>query len=131
MNAKKEVGFKVGQTVWCVLLGEGKIADIDNDCVHPVCVEFDNGKEACYTLGGKYSKEFNRTLFFSEPKIEAQEFPPKYVGRLVFLVSIEDGDTDGPFEITKEDSGYVYAREVCFYKKDYRIYIVEPEEVVE
>ena len=123
--------FKVGQTVWCLLYGKGKVVKVDNTDAYPITVEFDNVGCQCYTYDGKYHVYYTRTLFFSEPKIEAQEFPPKYVGRLVFLVSIEDGDTDGPFEITKEDSGYVYAREVCFYKKDYRIYIVEPEEVVE
>ena len=123
--------FKVGQTVWCVLLGKGKIADIEKDCAYPVCVKFDNGNEGCYTLGGKYSEEFNRTLFFSEPKIEAQEFPSKYVGEAVFLVHIEYGNPEGPFKITKEDAYYIYAQTIRFYKEDYDIYIVEPEEVVE
>ena len=120
--------FKVGQTVWCLIYGEGTIVDIgDNPHDTPVLVHFNSGYVNGYTLDGYMDVGVNRALFFSEPKIEAQEFPSKYVGEVVFLVSIEDGDTDGPFEITKEDSGYVYAREVCFYKEDYHIYIVEQD----
>ena len=120
--------FKVGQTVWCLIYGEGTIVDIgDNPHDTPVLVHFNSGYVNGYTLDGYMGVGVNRALFFSEPKIEAQEFPSKYVGEVVFLVSIEDGDTDGPFEITKEDSGYVYAREVCFYKEDYHIYIVEQD----
>ena len=124
-KTKGDCMFKVGQEVWCLLYGKGKVVKVYDTDDYPIKVEFDNADSQYYTRDGTYYVDCNRTLFFSEPKIEAQEFPSKYVGRLVFLVNIEDGDTDGPFEITKEDSGYVYAREVCFYKEDYNIYIVK------
>ena len=70
----------------------------------------------------------NRALFFSEPKIEVQEFPSKYVGEAVFLVHIEYGNPEGPFKITKEDAYYIYAQTIRFCKEDYDIYIVEQDE---
>lgn len=125
--------FKVGQEVWCLIYGKGKVVMVVQPAVYTIKVEFDNVDCQYYTSDGKFCVDGNRTLFFSEPKIEAQEFPSKYAGKTVFLVNNEDGDTDGPFKITKEDTDYVYAREVgfYFYKEDYHIYIVEPEEVVE
>ena len=123
--------FKVGQTVWCLLYGKGKVVKVDNTDAYPITVGFDNVGCQCYTYDGKYHVYYTRTLFFSEPKIEAQEFPSKYVGETVFLVHIEYGSPEGPFKINKEDAYYLYAQAIRFYKKDYRIYIVEPEEVVE
>ena len=122
--------FKVGQTVWCLIYGEGTIVDIgDNPHDTPVLVHFNSGYVNGYTLDGYMGVGVNRALFFSEPKIEAQEFPSKYAGKTVFLV--DPCGSHGPFKITKEDAYYIYAQTIRFYKKDYRIYIVEPEEVVE
>ena len=121
--------FKVGQEVWCLLYGKGKVVKVDNTDAYPITVEFDNVGCQCYTYDGKYHVYCTRTLFFSEPKIEAQEFPSKYAGKTVFLVG--PCGSHGPFKITKEDAEYLYTQGVRFYKEDYRIYIVEPEEVVE
>lgn len=121
--------FKVGQEVWCLLYGKGKVVKVYDTDDYPIKVEFDNADCQYYTRNGKYHVDCNRTLFFSEPKIEAQEFPPKCVGKTVFLVNA--GGTHGPFKITKEDAEYIYTQRLLFYKKDYRIYIVESEEVVE
>ena len=106
------------------------IIENDEDYGYPVIVNFENERYG-YTKDGRYAISGNRTLFFSEPKIEAQEFPSKFVGETVFLVHIEYGNPEGPFKINKEDAYYIYAQTIRFYKKDYRIYIVEPEEVVE
>ena len=124
--------FKVGQTVWCLVHGKGSVVHIienDEDYGYPVIVNFENERYG-YTKEGRYAILGNRTLFFSEPKIEAQEFPSKYVGRVVFVVN-DDQAAAGPFKIIREDAEYIYAQTIRFYKKDYRIYIVEPEEVVE
>ena len=126
MNAKKEVGFKVGQTVWCLLYGKGKVVKVDNTDAYPITVEFDNVDCQCYTYDGKYHVYCTRTLFFSKPKIEAQEFPSKYAGKTVFLV--DPCGSHGPFKITKEDADYIYIQGHRFYKEDYHIYIVEQDE---
>lgn len=119
--------FKVGQTVWCLIYGEGTIVDIgDNPHDTPVLVHFNSGYVNGYTLDGYMGVGVNRALFFSEPKIEAQEFPSKYAGKTVFLVS--PWGSHGPFKITKEDADYIYTQGFCFYKEDYHIYIVEQDE---
>ena len=118
--------FKVGQTVWCLLYGKGKVVKVDNTDAYPITVEFDNVNCQCYTYDGKYHVYYARTLFFSEPKIEAQEFPSKYAGKTVFLV--DPCGSHGPFKITKEDADYIYIQGHRFYKEDYHIYIVEQDE---
>ena len=119
--------FKVGQTVWCLIYGEGTIVDIgDNPHDTPVLVHFNSGYVNGYTLDGYMDVGVNRALFFSEPKIEAQEFPSKYAGKTVFLV--DPCGSHGPFKITKEDADYIYIQGHRFYKEDYHIYIVEQDE---
>ena len=119
--------FKVGQTVWCLIYGEGTIVDIgDNPHDTPVLVHFNSGYVNGYTLDGYMGVGVNRALFFSEPKIEAQEFPSKYAGKTVFLV--DPCGSHGPFKITKEDADYIYIQGHRFYKEDYHIYIVEQDE---
>ena len=119
--------FKVGQTVWCLIYGEGTIVDVgDNPHDTPVLVHFNSGYVNGYTLDGYMGVGVNRALFFSEPKIEAQEFPSKYAGKTVFLV--DPCGSHGPFKITKEDADYIYTQGPRFYKEDYHIYIVEQDE---
>ena len=127
---KGDCMFKVGQEVWCLVHGKGSVVHIienDEDYGYPVIVNFENERYG-YTKDGGYAVSGNRTLFFSEPKIEAQKFPPKYVGKTVFLVHIEYGNPEGPFKIIKEDAEYIYTQRLRFYKKDYDIYIVEQDE---
>ena len=85
--------FKVGQEVLCLVHGKGSVVHIienDEDYGYPVIVQFENERYG-YTKEGRYAILGNRTLYFSEPKIEAQEFPSKYVWKTVFLANIEDG----------------------------------------
>ena len=125
-KTKGDCMFKVGQEVWCLLYGKGKVVKVDNTDAYPITVEFDNVDCQCYTYDGKYHVYCTRTLFFSEPKIEAQEFPSKYAGKTVFLV--DPCGSHGPFKITKEDADYIYIQGHRFYKEDYHIYIVEQDE---
>ena len=125
-KTKGDCMFKVGQEVWCLLYGKGKVVKVDNTDAYPITVEFDNADCQCYTYDGKYHVYCTRTLFFSKPKIEAQEFPSKYAGKTVFLV--DPCGSHGPFKITKEDADYIYTQGFCFYKEDYHIYIVEQDE---
>ena len=54
---------------------------------YPVAVYFESiGESVFYTENGEYNISANRTLFFSEPKIEAATepvFEPKLVGKVV------------------------------------------------
>ncbi len=80
--------FRVGDTVWCVLYGEGKVTYISEDCIYPIEVVFPDGDVRGYTSNGQYTEEANRTLFFSEPKIEAsvtRPFVPTLVGKRVVV----------------------------------------------
>ena len=126
-RTKDDCMFKVGQEVWCLLYGKGEVVKVYDTDDYPIKVEFDNADSQYYTRNGTYHVDCNRTLFFSEPKIEAQEFPFKYVGEAVFLVHIEYGNPEGPFKITKEDAYYIYAQTIRFCKEDYDIYIVEQD----
>lgn len=125
-KTKDDCMFKVGQEVWCLLYGKGKVVKVYDTDDYPIKVEFDNADSQYYTRNGKYHVDCNRTLFFSEPKIEAQEFPFKYVGEAVFLV--DPLGSHGPFKITKEDADYIYIQGHRFYKEDYHVYIVEQDE---
>ena len=64
--------FKEGQTVWCLIYGKGKVEQVDYYfTTYPVGVVFDNEKEGSYTKDGRFDLSSARTLFFSEPKVEA------------------------------------------------------------
>lgn len=127
-KTKDDCMFKVVQEVWCLVHGKGSVVHIienDEDYGYPVIVNFENERYG-YTKDGRYAISGNRTLFFSEPKIEAQEFPSKYAGKTVLLVN--PWGSHGPFKITKEDVVYIYTQGPRFYKEDYHIYIVEQDE---
>lgn len=49
--------FKVGQTVWDILHGEGTVLRADETYTYPVHVKLTNGKEASYTLDGRYFED--------------------------------------------------------------------------
>lgn len=88
--------FEVGQEVWDVVFGKGEVVTVadDNYTDFPVIVRFENdGREESYTKEGKlfYCK---RTLFFSEPVVTAELFPPKKPFKSVLkvgdLIAIKD-----------------------------------------
>lgn len=87
-NQVKPNEFRVGDVVWCVLYGEGKVTDIFENCDFPVEVIFPDGYVVQYTADGQYNTGANRTLFFSEPKVEAsvtRPFVPTLVGKRVVV----------------------------------------------
>ena len=60
--------FKVGQTVWCLIYGQGVVTDVDNkrtEEIYPVFVNFQNYADLCisYTMEGKFHNQGNITLF--------------------------------------------------------------------
>lgn len=118
--------FKVGDTVYCVLWGKGKVTYVeyvDENAHYPVEVNFERIVPMWYTLDGKYSDDYPRTLFFSEPKIEAsvtRPFVPTLVGKrvvvqetdrrdVVIIVTWEDQDSFGNFNyMFSKDKGVVF-----------------------
>ena len=112
--------FKVGDQVWCAMHGRGVVEHVCFDDMLSVGVSLDNGDFNWYTKDGKYNIDLNRTLFFSEPKIEAsvvRPFVPALEGKYV-VVETGDGSVNGRvFEETsthfKLDGGYSFAKAVC------------------
>lgn len=78
MQESQEIKWEVGQEVWCVACGRGTITRIttEEDTDYPIVVDFTNGDRDYYTIGGKLHTDGGRTLFFSEPKVEAELYPP-------------------------------------------------------
>ena len=69
--------FTVGQRVWCVIFGEGVVAEITCD-VYPVKVRFENGEMGAYTSKGHFVvRRGNRALFHHPVKIVQDESATK------------------------------------------------------
>ena len=71
---KKECLFKEGQVVWDVVYGKGVVDEIVDNLNYPVVVCFSDEIMA-YTADGRTFETHGRTLYFSEPKIEAATEP--------------------------------------------------------
>ena len=70
--------FEVGQEVWDTVLGKGSVWGISTGfALYPVRVKFDNGLTESYNFQGKCAEKNKRSLFFSEPTVTAELFPPK------------------------------------------------------
>jgi len=121
--------FKVGQTVWCVLFGKGEVVRANNKGRYLVDVKFESDATTrTYTDDGRYSDGYSRTLFFSEPKIEAATEPP-FVSELIGkMVVLKDKDGDGSVilgTVFKEDSDSVtFANTGIYYKRYCSIHVV-------
>ena len=60
--------FKVGQKVWDVLCGEGKVVEVETyDCNYPVVAEFDDGCRESYTRGGKKNEALKNPSLYPYP----------------------------------------------------------------
>ncbi len=92
-NEVKQDEFRVGDVVWCLLNGEGQVISTENDRWSDFNIEvqfkqLEKGETWFYTEDGKLNERQNRTLFFSEPKIEAsvtRPFVPTLVGKRVVV----------------------------------------------
>ena len=74
--------FEVGQEVWDTVLGKGSVWGISMTSalypvLYPVRVKFDNRLAESYNFQGKCAEKNKRSLFFSEPAVAAELFPPK------------------------------------------------------
>ena len=113
-NEVKQDEFRVGDVVWDTAYGKGKVVFLDDD-EQPVKVVYDSGGHNWYIQNGKMSPEMNRTLFFSEPKIEAsvtRPFVPTLAGKRVVVVHTSAVRL---LTIFKEDKERIYVTEEGHY----------------
>ena len=67
---------KVGDRVWSIKEGWGKVYRIDDDPNYPLVVKYDGGEYDTFTFGGYVLKaDRKQTLFWDEVKIEAPVKP--------------------------------------------------------
>lgn len=137
VNTKEETPdeFKVGDVVWCILHGKGKVtadAETEKDTKYPIIVRFSE-YERWYTVDGRYNEHMPRTLFFSEPKIEAavkRPFTPTLVGKTVALTKHDGTITIG--KVVNEGEYGIHMGHVVEYKKNIKsIYEVLPENLLD
>lgn len=123
-NQGKPDEFRVGDIVWCLIYGKGKVSSLmgsPEGYTYPVEVCFENGDGNWYTLDGKLDEAGNRTLFFSEPKIEAsvtRTFVPTLVGKTVMVQYCDETWTVKPITITEETFEEVFAKDGSEFKSD-------------
>lgn len=123
-NQVKPDEFRLGDTVWCLICGKGEVTSLTGDPgdhTYPVEVRFENGDRNWYTLDGKLDEACNRTLFFSEPKIEAsvtRPFVPTLVGKTVMVQYYDETWTVKPITITEETFEEVFTKDGSDFKSD-------------
>lgn len=107
--------FEVGQEVWDTVLGKGSVWGISmTSALYPVRVKFDNGLTESYNFQGKCAEKNKRSLFFSEPVITAELFPPKKSFKSVLkvggLIAIKDKHCSDAVIVSflKEDEERIY-----------------------
>lgn len=121
-----DCNFKVGQTVWCVIFGEGEVERVVSADPYPVQVYFERIDDTYwYTADGKPNEYSNRTLFFSEPKIEAQEFPSRYIGKTVLFMEKGSPVAYGPSLVIHEYPHCIAVDSGTVHFSDYNVFIVE------
>ena len=120
----KPIPWEVGQEVWDVRYGKGVVDTLAALEDYPVGVVFQDGKCASYTKDGKNRYEDKcRSLFFSEPKIEAELFPPKkkfvptFTKGETVVAKKKDGQNTVVFYVDKETELSVESTG-CGYLKD-------------
>jgi len=114
-NATNETGttaqpdeFQVGDTVWCIVYGKGKVTNVTDKLVR---VEYPGTLTIFYTSDGRLGKTSGRVLFFSEPKIEAavtRPFVSTLVGKRVVVVPAYNHDNAEIITVSGEDAERLY-----------------------
>lgn len=135
-NEVKQDEFRVGDVVWDVVFGKGSVYEISEMDYYSIKVEFEfeNGFEKSFTPDGRIREEFNRTLFFSEPKIEAsvtRPFVPTLVGKRVVVRYFDETWTRHPVVVTAETEEKIFTKKGSDYKFDIvEIYEVSSENLL-
>lgn len=109
---EQEIKWEVGQEVWCLIHGKGVVDNISlEDKQYPIEVDF-GYDSSDYTVDGKYYSNCNRTLFFSEPIVTAELFPPKkpFVPKLKKgdVILAKDYREFRVIRVSREDEHFVY-----------------------
>lgn len=123
---KKECLFKKGQVVWDVVYGKGVVVEIADYSSYPVIAHFSD-ETMTYTVDGKTYETHGRTLFFSEPKIEAATkpvFEPMLKeGDVVIISCFRDRKDSSKFRlgvVEDETEDFVYTQGSDAWEKDAR-----------
>lgn len=125
--------FIEGDTVWCLILGKGTVKRIEQDGEYPVVVELASGSTQNYTLCGCLRSWYNRSLFFSEPKVEVvhDKYRPVFkVNESLVLVKKTNGVNLHIF-VRDEDENFVHGHVYgdvtrrSFAKADYNFFRIE------
>lgn len=133
---EQEIKWEIGQEVFCILRGKGIVSGIDYTPQYPVIVEFNGSKEErdAYTIDGKLSfNHKNRSLFFSEPEIIAEKFPPKKPFLPVFrkgetaVAKKKDGQNTTVFYVDEETELSVASTVYNYPKATYNFYKLSEE----
>lgn len=87
---EQKIKWEVGQVVWDVRYGKGIVDTLlAIPCKYPIGVVFADGGIASYTSKGlNRCTDVYRSLFFSEPVVTAELFPPKKP----FVPAFQKGD---------------------------------------
>ena len=121
-NKVKPDEFQIGDVVWDLVYGKGCVAYISNySTIYPVEVDFETRGSIWYTKDGKYNTDLNRTLFFSEPKIEAsvtRPFVPTLVGKRVVIQYYDGTWIPHPVVVTFETEEEIFSITGSAYKSD-------------
>lgn len=133
-NEVKQDEFRVGDEVWCIMRGKGKVVMVltareQQHC--PIVVDFEKiinpntgqvySNRHQYTKDGRWYQDFNRTLFFSEPKIEAsvtRPFVPTLVGKRVVVQYYDGTWLAHPVVVIAETEEEIFTKNGSDYKSD-------------
>lgn len=111
--------FKIGQKVWSVSSGWGKVVETNDNGVglaYPVYVEFADNNCDWYTADGKSDESLNRDLFFAELEIPLSalnppiEHPEMKTGDVVMF---KDGTFGWIAEYSGTDSNKIKFHKAC------------------
>ena len=112
----KDSEFKVGDTVYCAMNGEGVVSKMNRFPDYPITVTFKNGNNILYTKDGRFTRYAPRVLFFSPTWVHEgsriRPFTDGLVGKNVLVQCI---DEDGRW--------YHYGKVLC--QDDTRIVLEE------
>lgn len=118
----KPIKWKVGHNVWDIRKpgNIGFVVDTNHSEMYPIRCEFytkDNDEftgSLTYTIDGKPNSTLERVLYFSEPRLDAAEYPPfeptlKKGDMILIQWVVSNGpDIGGVVEVIKEDDKNIY-----------------------